>query len=124
MKKIFLVFGLIGATSGYAVQDGGVSGHIKCPEGCTPAIVYNDAGTAGTLYCADANGKYCPDSGLDINQNVHSIKPAIKPMHVSQQSVNSKVQKKHSAEFSRSATSTPKMIKKIVYEQVVEEDEE
>ncbi|MFQ6704453.1 MAG: hypothetical protein ACLRFP_05220 [Alphaproteobacteria bacterium] len=118
MKKTFLIPGLIAGlftTNGYAVQntsqnnDNGiyVSG---CPSTCRVVIdgtAPTSGGNIAILYhCETEAGELCEPTTKVNNKVNYNV-----------------LQKKQNKVSSRSAE-IPKMVKKIVYEQIVKEDEE
>ena len=120
MKKKFLIFGFIGCfftINGYAVQSGSsVIVTYTCEPGCELRF---STGTNGSThaYCETAGGRTCSDPVVNVYNASMS--------DVIQQITNSEnLNKVKKRPVSSRSAETPKMVKKIVYEQVVEEDEE
>ncbi len=115
MKKVFLILGMVGglsANNANATQSQAIVDYI-CPDGCELHFSYN--GSSVHASCAKPSGEACADPEVVIS----SIAPNVnQPM-----SEINKVKAKKKTVSARSAE-TPRMVKKIVYEQVVEEDEE
>ncbi len=135
MKKVFLIlimivcFSLVnGINSANAVQSDTTVITYTCPEGCS--IIYKGVGGNSwevmSATCINLYGESCGDPVVNVVVTENAISPvtpvvnptALKPNKTDK--VNAKKSKKVSA---RSAE-TPRMVKKIVYEQIVEEDEE
>ena len=116
MKKVFLILGMVGGLSvnnANATQSQALVNYI-CPDGCELHFSYT--GSSVHASCAKPSGEACADPEVVIS----SIAPNVNQPMSEINKVNAKKSKKVSA---RSAE-TPRMVKKIVYEQIVEEDEE
>lgn len=132
MKKYFLVFGIMGGLFTNTANAVGSQAVVTytCPEGCQLSIdsstYVSGQGGGGSAYGAPTctniqNGSDCGNPSVTIvtenaiaPHNDLQISPVTKP---------NKASAKKKAVSARAAE-MPKMVKKIVYEQVVEEDEE
>ena len=125
MKKSFLIVGALGAilsTNGYAVQSQTVVVSYNCPNGCELVhAVTSDGVTYNWCQCAD---------GTHVDPTINIVNEAPSPSEIQQvmsQSVlnqaaikNAKRNKDISA---RTATVSPKVVKKVVYEEIVEDED-
>lgn len=119
MKKYFLIFGIMGGlfiNNANAVQSDVVVVQYVCPSGCELYFFSGASGTT-TAWCSHPDGTSCGDPQVVIE--------AVSPngnLQVSPVNKSNKVSSKKKAVSSRSAE-TPKMVKKIVYEQIIEDEE-
>ena len=119
MKKIFLIFGIMGGlfiNNANAVQSDTVVVQYVCPSGCE-LYFFRAANGNTTALCRKTDGTSCEDPQVVIR--------AVAPngnLQVSPVSKTNKVREKKKTVSARSAE-TPKMVKKIVYEQVVEDED-
>ena len=127
MKKSFLIVGALSAilsTNGYAVGSQDVVVEYYCPAGCELHFTNYSAGVT-TAYCVGPNGEECDDPtvGIEVDNAISPVTPVVNPTALKPNKTD-KVNAKKSKKVSARAAEIPKMVKKIVYEQVVEEDEE
>ena len=129
MKKIFLIFGMAGCLSvvnginnANAVQSDDVVVTYTCPAGCELQFVHNSDGETGA-WCAKPDGTTCADPNVNIFvEAISPVTPVVNPTDLKPSKINNKVNSKKLNKTSARAAETPKMVKKVVYEQVVEED--
>ena len=126
MKKSFLIAGLIAGlttTSGHAVQSQVVVVKVTCPENCTLVTERPDSSSPNTLGICDCpNGPVEPTvTIIEQSPSPDTIQQVISKSMLSQAAIkNAKKTNKVSA---RSAEVGPKVIKKIVYEEIISDDE-
>lgn len=133
MKKCFLIFSMAGCLSlingtnnANAVQSEYTVVTFTCPAGCELRFTnYSDAAGATLAYCVGPNGDRCDDPtvGIEVDNAISPVTPVVKPTDLKPNKTD-KVNAKKSKKVSARSAETPKMVKKIVYEQVVEEDED
>ena len=129
MKKTFLIAGLIAgltATNGYAVGSQTVVVTYGCPDGCEllTSGTWTDGNGAGHLkvYCE------CPDGTTpDATVHIKDLAPTPATMQevMSQSTLNQaaiKNVKKTKTTSARAVTVSPKVIKKVVYEEIISDD--
>ena len=133
MKKVFLIFSMAGCLSlingtnnANAVQSEYTVVTFTCPEGCELVFAHGSGGFTDA-YCEGPNGDRCDDPivGIEVRPDtaISPVTPVVKPTDLKPNKTD-KVNAKKSKKVSARAAEMPKMVKKIVYEQVVEEDEE
>ena len=131
MKKSFLMLGILGSVcaidafaartaSNLSSQDVVVA--YACPAGCYADVSKAQAGSAGITSIACyyyENGAFCGNPTITILETESNS--------ILQSEINKQLKKQEKAvkksETTRAAVN-PKVVKKVVYEQVVEEDEE
>ena len=122
MKKSFLIAGLlasIGATNGYAVQSGTLQVECICPAGC---MCHHNTYPNGEqhFYCGCwPEQDPAPSPTFNI---IHMV--ANQDNGAIQQSRIKSVKQKNSNRVSARSAEMPKVTKKIVYEEIVSDDEE
>jgi hypothetical protein len=123
MKKYFLILGIMGGlfvNNANAVQSDTVVINFTCPDGCMLSYT-SMTGVTAAQCITSIGGRPCGDPQIDIVEN--AVSPAIHGVNPTTDSNEiNKVSAKKKAVSSR-ATETPKMVKKIVYEQVVEDED-
>ena len=124
MKKYFLIFGIMCGlfiTNANAVQSDEVVVQFICPAWCELRFSHFSDGTTYAS-CRDSNDERCDDPEVVImtDQTILPVTHEINPTTNSDKTT--KVKAKQKAVSARSAE-TPKMVKKIVYEQVVEDED-
>ena len=131
MKKIFLIFGMAGYLSlingvnnANAVQSENVVVTYTCPDGCELRFIHSSNGTTHA-WCFTPESENCddPSVNIDVYNAISPVTPVVNPTDLKPNKTD-KVNAKKSKKVSARSTETPRMVKKIVYEQIVEEDEE
>ena len=134
MKKYFYILTMAGCLSlinginnAGAVQSEDVVVSYTCPDGCEVRFIHGSDGSDGTTYawCFTPEGGNCDDPRVIINVDnaISPVTPVVNPTALKPNKTD-KVKAKKSKKVSARSAETPKMVKKIVYEQIVEEDEE
>ena len=135
MKKVFLIFSMAGCLSlingtnnANAVQSEYTVVTFTCPAGCELHFTnYSDAAGSTTAFCMGPNGEDCDDPSVNIevrpDNAISPVTPVVNPTALKPNKTD-KVNAKKSKKVSARSAETPRMVKKIVYEQIVEEDEE
>ncbi len=124
MKKTFLIAGLIAgltATNGYAVQSQTVVVTFVCPPGCE---LYTSMSTSGYTYARCDCGKFDTDPEVVIQDTQPS--PSEIQNIMGQSALNQaaiKDAKKMKTTSARVATISPKVVKKVVYEEIVKDND-
>ena len=123
MKKYFLILGIMGGlfvNNASAVQSDTVVINFTCPDGCV--LSYSSMTGVTVAQCITSiGGRSCGDPQIDIVEN--AVSPATYGVNPTTDSnKTNKVSEKKKTVSARSAE-TPKMVKKIVYEQVVEDED-
>ncbi|MFQ6727231.1 MAG: hypothetical protein ACLRFF_02635 [Alphaproteobacteria bacterium] len=123
MKKTFLIMGLIAgltATNGYAVSSQTVIVTYTCPDGCelSTHILQNGTTVAGCK-CSDGTVTDPNVSTEDLTPSPSEIQRVMSQSTLNQAAIkNAKKVNKVSAR----AAEMPKMVKKIVYEEIISDD--
>ena len=131
MKKIFLIFGMAGCLSvvnginnANAVQSDDVIVTYTCPAGCELRFGHNNDGKT-FAWCEKSDGTACADPKVNISMEAISpVTPVVNATDLKPSKINNKVNSKKLNKTSARAAETPRMVKKVVYEQIIEEDEE
>lgn len=123
MKKTFLIAGLIAgltATNGYAVQSQYVVVTYTCPEGCELyTSIDKDGFTIANCQCSDGTVTDPRISIKDLTPSHSEIQQVMSQSTLNQAAIkNAKKQNKVSARVAE----MPKMVKKIVYEEIISDD--
>lgn len=124
MKKTFLIAGLIAgltATNGYAVgQQQTVVVTYTCPTGCElHTFVHQDGLTGAFCTCEDGTQVDPTVTIEDTAPSPSEIQQVMSQSTLNQAAIkNAKKQNKVSARVAE----TPKMVKKIVYEEIISDD--
>ena len=127
MKKSFLILGVFGAflsTNGYAVQSQDMIVIFTCPIGCQLSLqTYNSTGDqVARCYCDDGSTIDPTIKIEDTSPSPATIQQVMNQSEINQAAIkNVKKQNKVSA---RAAAISPKMVKKIVYEEIISDDVE
>lgn len=130
MKKVFLIFSMAGCLSlinginnAGAVQSEDVVVTYTCPDGCELRFVHG--GSVTMAKCQTPEGKICdgPSVNMEADNAISPVTPVVNPTALKPNKTD-KVNAKKSKKVSARSAETPRMVKKIVYEQIVEEDEE
>lgn len=129
MKKYFYILTMAGCLSlinginnAGAVQSEDVVVTYTCPAGCELHFRHSSDGQTYAL-CQTPEGKGCADPSVNIDNAISPATPVVKPTDLKPNKMD-KVNAKKSKKVSARSVETPRMVKKIVYEQIVEEDEE
>lgn len=123
MKKVFLIFGMAGCLSLFsginyanAVQSELVVVNVSCPEGCRleyETVTLDGYGSTIARCLPIKEGAKCGDPAYSISSSAMSA-ATVEPNTIKSKRLN---------KASVRVAQTPKMVKKIVYEQVVEDEE-
>ena len=124
MKKTFLIAGLIAgltATNGYAVGSQTVVVTYDCPSGCELHSISHSDGSI-LVYCSCGNGTEVEPT---ITIKDYAPSPSTIREVMSQSTLNQAAMKnaKKVNKVSARAAETPKMVKKIVYEEIISDDD-
>ena len=124
MKKTFLIAGLIAgltATNGYAVGSQTVVVEYHCPAGCELSTITRQDGTIfANCYCEDGTKVEPKITIEDLTPSPSEIQQIMSQSTLNQAAMkNAKKVNKVSAR----AAETPKMVKKIVYEEIISDDD-
>ena len=133
MKKYFYILTMAGCLSlinginnAGAVQSEDVSVTYTCPDGCELSFMHSSNGIS-YAYCLTPGGEACDDPSVNIEvftvDAISPVTPVVNPTALKPNKTD-KVNAKKSKKVSARSAETPRMVKKIVYEQIVEEDEE
>lgn len=126
MKKSFLIAGIVGAilsTNGHAVQAQGSTVDYSCPSGCTIVVNLDRNGNysvacvncpAGTTDTKPVQKSVLSEDTVTIDQLSTPIKQQLNPISSKKPKLN---------KVSARAAETPKVTKKIVYEEIVSDDD-
>lgn len=130
MKKIFLIFGMAGCLSllngvnnANAVQSETVVVTYTCPAGCELSFSHHNDG-ATFAWCYTPGGEKCADPVVNISvEAISPVTPVVNATDLKPSKINNKVNSKKLNKTSARSAETPRMVKKIVYEQVVTDEE-
>lgn len=130
MKKYFYILTMAGCLSlinginnANAVQSEDVIVTYTCPAGCELHFSHHNDG-ATFAWCFTPGGEECADPVVNISvEAISPVTPVVNPTALKPNKTD-KVNAKKSKKVSARSAETPRMVKKIVYEQIVEEDEE
>ena len=124
MKKTFLIAGLIAgltATNGYAVGSQTVVVEYDCPAGCELRTITRSNGTI-IVRCDCEDG-----TEVEPTITIQDLAPSPSTIQevMSQSTLNQAAMKnaKKVNKVSARAAETPKMVKKIVYEEIISDDD-
>lgn len=134
MKKYFYILTMAGCLSlinginnANAVQSEDVVVTFTCPAGCELYFVHDSDGSTSASCYATESAERCNDPIVNIDvftdDAISPATPVVNPTALKPNKTD-KVNAKKSKKVSARSAETPRMVKKIVYEQVVEEDEE
>lgn len=123
MKKTFLIAGLIAgltATNGYAVGSQTVFVTYICPDGCELHTFVDNSGlTLAECRCSDGTVTDPRISIENLNPSPSEIQQVMSQSTLNQAAIkNAKKRNKVSARVAE----MPKMVKKIVYEEIISDD--
>lgn len=132
MKKYFYILTMAGCLSlinginnAGAVQSDYVIVTYTCPDGCELSFSHSSSGTSSAS-CNTPEGEKCDDPSVDIavftDNAISPVTPVVNPTALKPNKTD-KVNAKKSKKVSARSAETPKMVKKIVYEQVVTDEE-
>ena len=133
MKKSFLIFGALAAilsTNGFAVQSQTVVVTYTCPAGCElipGGISQTGSGISETGSASATPICKCPDGDQNPTITIENTSPSTSEIQqVMSQSVLNQAAIKNAKKLNavRAASVSPKMVKKIVYEEVVSDETE
>ena len=123
MKKSFLIFGIIGAilsTNGYAVQSQDVTVKYTCPDGCELKSSIDSSGLT-IAWCKCENGEVDPKITIEnIAPSSSEIREIMSQSVLNQAAIKNAKKKKTTS--ARMTTVSPKVVKKIVYEEIISDD--
>ena len=130
MKKIFLIFGMAGCLSllngvnnANAVQSETVVVTYTCPAGCELSFSHHNDG-ATFAWCYTPGGEECADPVVNISvEAISPVTPVVNATDLKPSKINNKVNSKKLNKTSARSAETPRMVKKIVYEQVVTDED-
>ena len=133
MKKYFYILTMAGCLSlingiknANAIQSNDVIVTYTCPAGCELDFSHSSNGNT-YAWCLTPEGERCDDPIVNIavitDNAISPVTPVVNPTALKPNKTD-KVNAKKSKKVSARSAQTPRMVKKIVYEQIVEEDEE
>ena len=114
-----------GTNNANAVQSEYTVVTFTCPAGCELLFSHGDGGFTAA-YCMGQNGDRCDDPivGIEVvpDNAISPVTPVVNPTALKPNKMD-KVNAKKSKKVSARSAETPRMVKKIVYEQVVTDED-
>ncbi len=133
MKKYFYILTMAGCLSlinginnANAVQSEDVVVTFTCPAGCELYFVHDSDGSTSAACYVTGSAERCNDPIVNIDvitdNAISPVTPVVKPTDLKPNKMD-KVNAKKSKKVSARSAETPRMVKKIVYEQVVTDED-